>query len=615
MPAGSDSDAGNPSVAGPDAAPAGAQGALDASQPVDTSVVAPLAVDAAAPPLDCLDDDKDGHEARACGGDDCNDDDAAVYPGLLDGCDGKDNDCDGTVDGSAADLACSALAPSGAVASCSSGSCAVRCTDADFDLVAAACVRHDDCAGVTSCGVGSCVDGVRAHSCVCPSGYAGSGSTACTDLDECLSPTAHGCDTSPLACINQPGSFRCECPGTHFGSALGAQGCARRVVSLAAGTGSTCALLTEGKVKCWGDDAFGKLGLGGSTATARGGAPGQLGDALPYVELGAGRTARALAAGSDVTCSVLDDGSVKCWGYNGYGAIGAADLNSFGITSTLAPLPAGHKAVAVAAGSGYGFALLDDGALGRWGRTFVAYGLPAGERVTSFDRAPRYEDYHVCALFEAGAVRCWPVHPFVPDMGQFGWAYDASVPPQSYPSVQLGSGRTARQVALGDAHSCALLDDGAVKCWGANDKGQLGVGDVFARGAAAADMGDALPAVALGAPARAIAAGGSHTCALLTSGAVKCWGLNDAGQLGQGHTSTLGDQPGELELLPAVDLGPGQRASAIDVGQHSCALLDNGAVKCWGTNSAGELGQGDLLTRGAAAGTMGAALPAIALGE
>jgi alpha-tubulin suppressor-like RCC1 family protein len=259
--------------------------------------------------------------------------------------------------------------------------------------------------------------------------------------------------------------------------------------------------------------------------------------------------------------------------------------------------------------------VLDDGTFGHWGTAFVAYGVAPGQRVRSFDRSPRYDGYHLCALFETGAVRCWPSGQFAQDMGQFGWAYDANVPPASYPTVSLGTGRTAIAVALGDTHSCALLDNGAVKCWGTNDRGQLGVGDVFARGAAAADMGDALPAVALGGPARAIAAGGSHTCALLTSGAVKCWGLNDTGQLGQGNTNTIGDQPGELEALPAVDLGPGRTATAIDVGVHSCAVLDTGAVKCWGSNTSGELGLGDLLTRGAAPGTMGAALPEVALGE
>lgn len=561
------------------------------------------------------DDDKDGHEAASCGGDDCNDDDATVHPGLADSCDGKDNDCDGAVDGTAANLACGALAPTGAASTCVAGSCAVRCTDADFDLVAGACVRHDDCAGVTACGVGTCADGSRTYTCTCPAGYAGSGTTACTDIDECATPSAHTCDTSPLACINQPGSFRCACPATHFGNGTGAQGCARRAVSVAAGTRSTCVVLSEGRVKCWGNDSFGKLGLGGSTESPRGGAAAQMGDALPYVNLGAGRSARTIAAGSDVTCGVLDNGAVKCWGYNGYGAVGGSDLNSFGITPTVAPLPPGRTAVAVGAGSGNGFAVLDDGTFGHWGTAFTPYVVPAGERVRSFDRSPRYDSYHLCALFEAGSVRCWSAGQPSQDMGQYGWAYSPSLPPASYPAVSLGAGRTAVALALGDVHSCALLDNGAVKCWGANDRGQLGLGDVFARGGAAADMGDALPAVALGGTARAIAAGASHTCALLTTGAVKCWGFNDAGQLGQGNTNTIGDQPGELEALPAIDLGPGRTATAIDVGLHSCAVLDTGAVKCWGINTSGELGQGDLLTRGATSGTMGAALPEIVLGE
>jgi hypothetical protein len=560
------------------------------------------------------DDDGDGHESQACGGGDCRDDDALVHPGAPDTCDGRDNDCDGAVDGAYAEQACSAMAPSGAVSTCTSGACAVRCTDPDFDLVGGVCVRHDDCAGVTACAPGSCVDGVRAHTCACPAGYAGTGTPACADVDECATPSAHTCDTSPLACINTPGSFRCECPATHFGSASGAQGCARKAVAVSAGYRHTCAVLAGGKVKCWGSDAFGKLGLGGTSEMPHGGAPGQMGDALPYVQLGAGRSATAVASGSDVTCSALDDGRVKCWGYNGYGAVGAPRPDSFGITESFAPTPAGRKCGAVAAGSGLGFALLDDGSLGRWGQSFVPYPMGAGQRVKSFDRSPRYDGYHLCAVLDAGAVRCWPADQFVQDLGQFGWAYNPALPPESYPNIALGTGRTATAVALGDTHSCALLDDGAVKCWGANDKGQLGVGDTFARGAAAADMGDALPAVALGGVAKAISAGAQHTCALLDGGTVKCWGFNDAGQLGQGHTRSIGDEPGELAALPAIDLG-GKKAIAIDVGAHSCAVLETGAIKCWGTNGYGELGLGDLVSRGALPGSMGAALREIDLGE
>lgn len=141
------------------------------------------------------------------------------------------------------------------------------------------------------------------------------------------------------------------------------------------------------------------------------------------------------------------------------------------------------------------------------------------------------------------------------------------------------------------------------------------MGDTVHRGVAAAQMGDALPALLFGGPATSIAAGAHHSCALLQTGAVKCWGLNDTGQLGQGNVNNVGDAAGELALLPPIALGAGRSAVAIDVGSHSCALLDNGGVKCWGVNGHGELGQGDTLPRGAVPGTLGDALEEIDLGE
>ena len=108
-------------------------------------------------------------------------------------------------------------------------------------------------------------------------------------------------------------------------------------------------------------------------------------------------------------------------------------------------------------------------------------------------------------------------------------------------------------------------------------------------------MGDNLLAVNLGSgnTAVAISAGGGQTCALLHDGAVKCWGRNDTGQLGIGDTSNRGDQPNEMgDNLPAVDLGTGNTAIAISAGLQTCALLDNQAVKCWGLNNFGQLGLG-----------------------
>ena len=130
------------------------------------------------------------------------------------------------------------------------------------------------------------------------------------------------------------------------------------------------------------------------------------------------------------------------------------------------------------------------------------------------------------------------------------------------------------------------MDDDSVKCWGGNYNGQLGLGDTNSRGDESNEMGDNLPAVNLGTgrTAKAIATGELHTCALLDDDSVKCWGGNHRGQLGLGDTNSRGDESNEMgDNLPAVNLGTGRTAKAIATGgYHTCALLDNDSVKCWG---------------------------------
>ena len=125
------------------------------------------------------------------------------------------------------------------------------------------------------------------------------------------------------------------------------------------------------------------------------------------------------------------------------------------------------------------------------------------------------------------------------------------------PSVDLGPGRTALAVAASPGHTCAVLDDHSVKCWGDNSFGQLGLGDTKNRGGKPNEMGEKLPAVDLG-PGRtalAVATGDAHTCALLEDHTVKCWGWNRSGQVGLGDTNNRGDGPGEMgAALPPVQL-------------------------------------------------------------
>ena len=157
-----------------------------------------------------------------------------------------------------------------------------------------------------------------------------------------------------------------------------------------------------------------------------------------------------------------------------------------------------------------------------------------------------------------------------------------------------------------------------MKCWGLNTGGELGLGDKLARGDESGEMGDLLPSVKLGTGRKpiGIGAGSWHTCALLDNHDVKCWGCPGAA-LGLGDDLAHGDDPSDMgDQLPKVDLGTGRTAIALAVGgDHNCAALDNGTVKCWGMNDDGNLGIGSTIASvGGKPGEMGDKLPAVDLG-
>ena len=157
-------------------------------------------------------------------------------------------------------------------------------------------------------------------------------------------------------------------------------------------------------------------------------------------------------------------------------------------------------------------------------------------------------------------------------------------------------------LSAGDTHTCVVLVDNSVKCFGSGNEGQLGnestsnIGD----GVGASVASSSAISLGLGRSARAIATGTSHTCALLDNMTVKCWGYGAVGAIGSGSTASRGDNSVEMgDALPAVDLGTGRTATMIAVGSnHSCALLDNATVKCWGRSNSGQLGYNDTVTRG-----------------
>ncbi len=410
----------------------------------------------------------------------------------------------------------------------------------------------------------------------------GTGGSGPTDAGQ---PNVEG--GAPSGGASQGGSSSAGEAGT-TGEA-GAPGCTpdqcSNVASLAAGLWHTCARFKDGNVKCWGSNYNGVLGLGDTTD--RGWQIGSMGDALPFVQLGGATT--ALFAGGYMSCALLENAKLVCWGANTYGVLGEGNLANRGD----GPNEMGAQLPAVDLGSG---------------RTAkqVAMGL-----------------VHACAVLNDGSVKCWGEN----NHGQLGYGDtvrrdDApGAMGNALPTVSLGSGRSARVVRGGHLHTCALLDDSTIECWGYNGQGQLGVGDTIDRGIVANQMGDTLPAVNLGTSARAIdvVAGGRHSCALLDSGVVKCWGGSPNGELGQGNKASLGVNVAQLgDALPAVPLGSGRKAIALmatgEDSSHTCARLDNGTLKCWGENTFGELGLGDTNHRGDAVGEMGDSLPAVDVG-
>ncbi|MBW3609710.1 MAG: hypothetical protein KY463_15495 [Actinobacteria bacterium] len=381
---------------------------------------------------------------------------------------------------------------------------------------------------------------------------------------------------------------------------------------LDAGRYHSCALLPSAGLRCWGYGGDGALGYASRITIGDDETPAAAGP----VDVGAGRTVTAVSAGAVHTCALLDAGAVRCWGYGGDGALGYGNTASIGDDETpgsVAPVEIGSAGIAaIAAGTVHSCALLGDGTVRCWG--FGGEGRLGYGNVDNVGHTPQGKpaalppvdvgglrakaiaagNGHTCAVLDDGAVRCWG---FNLD-GRLGYGHTDSVGDNETPGaagpVKFGPGTTAKAISAGGFHTCALLSDGGVSCWGFGGNGRLGYGNVDNVGRTPQTTPDIIGLVDLGGRgAKAISAGYGHTCAILDDGTVRCWGYGALGRLGYGNSSAVGDDetPGSME---PVNLGPGRTAKAISAGfEHTCALLDDGSVRCWGSASFGQLGYGD----------------------
>lgn len=209
---------------------------------------------------------------------------------------------------------------------------------------------------------------------------------------------------------------------------------------------------------------------------------------------------------------------------------------------------------------------------------------------------------HTCGLF-SGEVKCWGIGSYLGRESATSYGLSASELVEDLDPIDLGSSFTPSKIIATSSSTCALSSTGSVKCWGSGLEGLLGSGSTATIGDGTGEMGDNLATIPIGFTVSDISAGTHHVCALSSAGAVKCWGNNLKGQLGQVRSSSdcatasndgcIGDSSGEIASISSITFPDGKLARKIATGAyHSCAELDDGEVYCWGRGAEGQRGIG-----------------------
>ncbi len=406
-------------------------------------------------------------------------------------------------------------------------------------------------------------------------------------------------------------------------------------IDVSAGANFTCAVDTSNNVWCWGDNSFGELGDGTFTQSS-----------VP-VEVSGGLKASQVSAGDDQACAVTLNRTVKCWGDGQEGALGDGSNSD----STKPVLVHGLTLIsAVATGSGHSCSLGLNGGVECWGSNFAG---ELGDGTTTSTNVPvavsgldagvlqiSAGGFDTCAVLHGGDLQCWGYDAD----GELG---DGNQTAQDVPTQVSGLDSDVQQVSVGEEQTCAITEDPSLTamCWGDPAHGDLGNG-MFG------GLPDPYPTAVFGMTAPAsgggvrvpdqIASGFNHTCLVLGSGKVTCWGSGDFGELGDGSTEdeavptpTIGlpEAAGssaavaqssgtacavtgtlradcwgiwtgngdttipQTSAMPAANLAAGDVAQVATSEAGGCALTVHQTVKCWGANADGNVGDGTTVNR------------------
>jgi len=432
---------------------------------------------------------------------------------------------------------------------------------------------------------------------------------SCTDNSQCVDENGNDgiCEmnslcsfpvTDPKACPDT-GRIYPDGAGSLAGKCVDKPACTNPVTYLDLGFEHSCVIRTDGAVYCWGQNDKGELGDG--TTTSR---------SAPTKVVGLPGPAKDLSSGEEQTCAVVADGTVWCWGDNA--TLGLGQCNGTAIPNSTAPVQvksftydpstkqftcgaplANIKNIEV--GGKHACAIDAQQNVYCWGEnshgqcglpTADADDVPGPVPVAGLDGTTTIGagDDFSCARKDDGTVRCWGSN----QVGSLGDGTGSSTAPDNPTPAQvagiLSAGGDAADFGMDDETGCVRTTDGSLYCWGDASTGIFGV-----------------PGAPQASPVRlmsvsAVFGGGSakHLCVIDSFGNLACWGANLKGQSGTGSTDPTvnlpaADSNGNVALATSHLV----TVTAASLGEeHSCALTRDGALWCWGDNSQGELGIG-----------------------
>ncbi len=344
----------------------------------------------------------------------------------------------------------------------------------------------------------------------------------------------------------------------------------KKIESVSSKLNFGCILLSDGSVRCWGNNQGSQLGY-----------PGPGGSSVP-VTIGGLTQVNLISAGYFHACVVLQDGTGRCWG-GGYG--GQLGNGSDQISHEPVTVQGLEDLVSISAGYFHTCAVKGDGTAWCWG--FSSYGQigdgttetmhPTPVQVNGISNALEIGtgSYHSCALLSSGAVQCWGYNQY----GQLG---DNSRTHSPIP-VNVALTRPAELLSVGGSHACAKTDDGKLYCWGENGHGQLGVNNTTT-------PYSTVPVQATSDLFKSLSAGTNHTCIILTDNTLRCWGDNNHNQLGTNYAANPWNSRRVDGFTSPAKVASGQF--------HTCAMEHGGSmVRCLGKNDEGQLGDGTIINR------------------